>query len=185
MHSFTGSPDDGARPGGGVIFDQSGNLYLTTGFGGANDSGTVYQLSPPFYYGSILYSFQGGSDGAGPAGGVIFDQSGNLYGATTTGGSGGGGTVFELTPSGSGWTFTLIYSFTGGAYCGPRGNLVMDGAGNLYGTTRCDGTYNQGSVFKLTPSSGGWTESDLYDFTGGSDGGSPFSKVVIDANGNL
>jgi len=113
------------------------------------------------------------------------DQSGNLYGATTTGGSGGGGTVFELTPSGSGWTFTLIYSFTGGAYCGPRGNLVMDGAGNLYGTTRCDGTYNQGSVFKLTPSSGGWTESDLYDFTGGSDGGSPFSNVVIDANGNL
>src|ERR1019366_2845509 len=124
---------------------------------------------------NVLYSFQNGSDGAYPAGGLIADASANLYGTTTS------GTVFELSPSNGSWTFTLLYSFTGGG--GPRGSLTMDQAGNLYGTTLQDGN-GLGSVFKLTPSNGTWTETDLYDFRG-SDGEKPMGGVTLDSNGNL
>jgi uncharacterized repeat protein (TIGR03803 family) len=98
-----------------------------------------------------------------------------------------GGSVFELNPSGGGWTFTLLYNLSGlnRNPCGPREDLFMDAEGNLYGTTYCDGAYGLGSVFKLSPSSGGWTYADLHDFTGGTDGGNPISNVVIDAEGNL
>ncbi len=81
------------------------------------------------------------------------------------------------------WNFSLLYSFTGDY--GPRESLTMDSAGNLYGTTYEDGAYDRGSVFKLSPSADGWTYTDLYDFTGGSDGEGPISNVVIDAQGNL
>ena len=137
--------------------------------------------------GKYFYSFQSGNDGGYPVAGLIFDQSGNLYGATSDGGSGGGGTFFDLTFSNGIWTLNTLYSFTGiaGNQCGPWGTLVMDGAGNLYGTTLCDGAKNAGSVFKLTLSSGKWTYTSLHDFTGGSDGGNPISNVVFDANGNL
>jgi uncharacterized repeat protein (TIGR03803 family) len=131
---------------------------------------------------NVLYSFQGGSDGGNLIGSLIFDNSGNLYGTTYWGGE-GGGTVFKLTPSGASWTYSLIYNLTGGG--GPAASLTMDAAGNLYGTTAADGAYGAGSVFKLTPSNGGWTETDLYDFTGGSDGANPWSNVTFDANGNL
>src|SRR5208283_1354867 len=129
----------------------------------------------------------GGNDGMGRSAGLIFDPSGNLYGATVAGGQGGGGTVFELTPSNGGWTYSLLYSFTGtaGENCGPSRTLLLDGAGNLYGTTDCDGAYGWGNVFELTPSGGRWTYSSLYDFKGGTDGGNPHSNIVIDANGNL
>ena len=117
---------------------------------------------------------------------MIFDPSGNLYGATEIGGSGSGGTVFKLTPAGNGnWTYTLIYSFTAtGENCGPGWTLAMDSAGNLYGTTTCDGVNHAGSVFKLTPSGGNWTYTSLHDFTGG-DGYNPQCSVVFDARGNL
>jgi len=121
-----------------------------------------------------------------PNGGLIFDRSGNLYGSTTTYGSGGGGTAFELVPSSGNWTFSLLYSF--GEYInsgGPYGSLTMDAADNLYGTTLEDGAYGYGSVFKLTPSSGSWTYTSLHDFTGGSDGGYPWGNVVFDMNGNI
>jgi len=105
------------------------------------------------------------------------------------GGSGGGGTVFKLTPSSGSWTYSLVYSFTGGhpgyGGAGPIANLAIDGAGNLYGTTAADGAYDVGTVFKLTPSGGSWTYTSLHDFTGGSDGGYPESNVTFDANGNL
>ena len=83
------------------------------------------------------------------------------------------------------WTVNTLYSFAGtaGNRCGPRATLVMDGAGNLYGTTYCDGANNAGSVFKLTYP--GWTYTSLHDFTGGSDGGNPYSNVVFDSSGNL
>jgi|SRR5271157_220116 len=176
---------DGVAPSSGVLFDNAGNLDGTTEGGGSGYLGTVFQLVPSNggWTNYILYSFQNGNDGGYPGAGLIFDQSGNLYGATSTGGTGGGGTVFKLTPYGS--SYSLVYSFTGGFVCGP-GTLVMDGAGNLYGTTYCDGANNLGSVFKLTPSSGNnWTYTSLHDFTGGSDGGSPISNVVFDTSGNL
>jgi len=131
----------------------------------------------------VLYTFQNGSDGGLPFAGLIKDQLGNLYGATSSGSQGGGGTVFEMMPPGNSWKFSALYGFSGTG--GPQGNLIMDQAGNLYGTTTNDGMFGQGSVFKLTPSGGDWTETDLYSFTGGSDGANPYSNIVFDANGNL
>lgn len=181
-HRFSGS--DGQYPAAGVIFGPDGDLYGTTYYGGANGYGVVYQLSPPQdQTEKVLYSFQNGSDGSAVAAGLVFDNAGNLYGATTTGGSGGGGTVFELMPSNGHWTLSVLVSFTGSG--GPSSSLVMDTSGNLYGTTVSDGVYGAGNVFKLTPSGGGWTYMDLYDFTGGSDGANPFGSLVLDADGNL
>ncbi len=186
LYSFASS-NDGTNPFNGVIFDNGGDLYGTTGYGGLSIFGTVFELtrSGPGWTENVLYSFLGPTDGAYPLAGLIFDQSGNLYGATTDRGTGGGGTVFELTPSSGTWTYSLVYSFTGGAECGPAGTLVMDGAGNLYGTTVCDGAHGKGSVFRLTPSNNGWTYTSLHDFTGGNDGANPSSNVVFDASGNL
>ena len=95
----------------------------------------------------------------------------------------GGGTVYELSPSTGGWTFTTLYSLPGSD--GSYANLTMDAAGNLYGTTFGDGAYGHGNVFKLTPSNASWTYTSLYDFTGGSDGSGSWSNVTLDANGNL
>ena len=183
---------DGHYPISGVILDSAGNFYGTTYLGGSANVGTAFQLVPSNggLTENLHYSFQGGSDGSLPVGaGLIPDGSGNLYGAAPDAGTGGGGTVFELSPgSGGSWAFTTLYSFTGspsnGNGCGPWGLLVMEG-GNIYGTTKCDGVYGYGNVFELTPSNGGWTYTDLYDFTGGNDGAYPISNVVLDASGNL
>ena len=122
----------------------------------------------------VLYSFTGGADGSQPTQGLIFDQAGNLYGATSEGGAYGHGTVFQLTPSSDGsWTESVLYSFTGGSdgdY--PNwGGLAFDTANNLYGTTNIGGAYGAGTLFELSPNSDGtWTESVLHHFTGKSDG---------------
>ena len=191
LYSFSGG-NDGSEPASGVILDEAGNLYGITyqggGIGcGGRGCGTVFQLSPSGsgWKETILYSFTGGSDGGNPYGGLIFDQSGNLYGTTLFGGSGGGGTVFELSPSGGGWTFTLVYALTG-YDAGPVGSLAMDGAGNLYGTTNANGAYGNGSVFKLQPSNGGWIYTTLHDFTyRGPDGSLPVAGPTVDAKGNV
>ena len=121
LYSFSGS--DGAHPYNGVIFDNAGNLYGTTQAGGLGGYGTVFELmhSRTGWTENVLYNFQGGSDGGYPYAGLIFDQSGNLYGATSNGGSGGGGTVFELTPSGTGsWTlYPALQLYRSHANCGP------------------------------------------------------------------
>ena len=186
LYAFAGTPD-GADPYGGLVFDNAGNLYGMTTQGGSAGFGTVFELSPSGggWTEKVIYNFQGGSDGDYPTAGLLIDQSGNLYGSSSDGGTGGGGTVFDLTPSGGSWTYNLIYSFTGGTRCGPWATLSMDGAGNLYGTTVCDGANNDGNVFELTPSSGSWTYSSLYDFAGGNDGRRPYSNVTIDSAGNL
>ncbi|MGA2372798.1 MAG: choice-of-anchor tandem repeat GloVer-containing protein [Candidatus Korobacteraceae bacterium] len=178
--------EDGNNPLGGVVFDRSGNLYGVFWEGGLCDVGAVYQLSPlgSSWTEQTLYGFPcSGDDGLYPTGGLIIDQSGNLYGTTLESGSSGGGTVFELTPANGGWTFNTQYSFLGNV--GPEAKLIMDAAGNLYGTTYYDGAYGAGSVFKLTPSNGGWTYTSLHDFSAGSDGALPVSNVVFDANGDL
>jgi uncharacterized repeat protein (TIGR03803 family) len=140
---------------------------------------------------SALYSFSGSSDPKFPYAGLIFDKSGNLYGTTESGGANTLGTVFEMSPNANGtWTETVLYSFTGAADGGqPYGGLVLDAAGNLYGTTNYGGSTNCnsgcGTVFKLTPGSGGWTESVIYTFTGGADGREPYARLRFDAAGNL
>ena len=186
IYAFGGAPD-GANPFGGLVFDNAGNLYGMTTQGGSAGFGTVFELSPSGggWTEKVLYNFQGASDGDYPTAGLLLDQSGNLYGSTSDGGTGGGGTVFELIPSGGGWTYKLLYSLTGGAKCGPWGTLAMDGAGNLYGTTVCDGANNDGNVFELKPAGGSWTYSSLYDFTGGNDGRRPFGNVTFDSQGNI
>lgn len=193
LYSFTGG-EDGSQPKSGVILDQAGNLYGTTLYGGANARGTVFQLthSDSGWTEKVLHSF--GSDGSGPYGGLIFDQSGNLYGTTQTEYMGqGNGTVFMLSPSGDDWTLTNLYSFPSG-FTYPYARLTMDAAGNLYGTTSYylfgasyfGGDTGEGSVFKLAFSNGIWTYVDLHEFTGrNGDGDGPSGSVVVDANGNL
>ncbi len=177
----------GEYPLNSAILDSQGNLYTTTEYSDApppNEWGTVIQLVNSFgWTGSDIHVFTGGpSDGNTVYGGLVFDQAGNLYGDTFLGGENNGGTVFAMSPSNGGWTFNVIYSFTGS---GPWASLTIDAAGNLYGTSTGSGAYGYGNVFKLTPSNGGWTYTSLHDFTGGSDGKLPVSVVSIDGNGNL
>lgn len=187
LYSFAGP--DGAYPVNGLVSDKGGNLFGTTGMGGANDAGTIFELTYVVGVGwteRVLYSFQNGSDGARPHGALIFDGAGNLYGAASNGGDNSGGTIFELSPSGDTWTFKLLYSITGQTYCGPLATLSMDGAGNLYGTTFCGGAYDMGSVFELSNTENGWVYTSLHDFTGGADGGMRvYSNVSIDIDGTL
>ena len=206
LWNFGQVPNDGAAPASGVIFDQHGNLYGTTVSGFVSDGcgifnpggcGTVYELIPgsPWTESILKQSFQPFSEGAASYAGVTFDSSGNVYSTTTADGLNGGGTVFELAANNN-WTFDLLYSLTGGnggtGQCdncsGPYGTLIMDAAGDLYGTTLADGAFSKGSVFELTPSNGGWIYTDLYDFCSQAsctDGAYPYSSLVFDASGNL
>ena len=186
IHEFHGT--DGTSPYSGVTFDDQGNFYGTAWYGGANNAGSVYEMSPSGsgWIFQVIYNFQGNPDGALPVGAPILDAAGNLYGTTETSGPGGGGTVFELSPSGSGWNFTLLYSFPGSSTMyGPTDTLAMDAAGSLYGTTVNVGAFGQGSVFKLTRNGGGWSFTDLHDFTGGADGANPIGSVALDPSGNI
>jgi uncharacterized repeat protein (TIGR03803 family) len=178
---------DGQYAWGGVTFDASGNLYGVFSQGGPGGYGALYKLTPSghSWTESTVHGFTfHGNDGATPEGGLIRDAAGNLYG-TTVHDSTGGGTIFKLTPSGGNWSFDFLYGLTGGIDLGPYDKLVMDGAGNLYGTTFADGQYGYGSVFKLTHSGNGWTYTTLHDFTNGSDGSNPMCALVVDSSGNL
>ena len=183
--SFLGD-GNGAYPLAGVILDNAGNIYgtsLTT----TGNGGQIFELTPsgPGWTKHDLYNFQGGSDGSAPEGGLVFDQAGNLYGAATNGGSGGGGTAFELVHANGEWSFSLLYSFAGPSYGGATATLLMDSSGNLFGTAQIDGAYGYGSVFKLTRTDNGYTYTSLHDFTGESDGGTPRSTLVFDGAGNV
>ncbi len=187
LYSFGDLPD-GREPYGGLIFDNEGNLWGTTAFGGANNQGTIFKLTNMPGVGwqkTTVYTFQRATDGSDVEGGLVMDSSGNFYGTTADGGSGVGGTVFELSPSGDMYTFKVLYSFSGYYFCGSRASLTMDAAGNLYGTTHCDGAYQSGNVFKLTNTPNGWVYSSLYDFSGGSDGNEPDGVVSLDSDGTL
>jgi uncharacterized repeat protein (TIGR03803 family) len=180
---FNGGPG-GANPAGGVIADAAGNLYGATVYGGTNDFGTVFKVTPSGIQ-TVLHSFAGGSDGAQlqsgaqiPSG-LLADAAGNLYGTTTLGGLNNMGTVFKVTTAGN---ETVLYSFTGadGAY--PLAGLLADAAGNLYGTKSEGGAYGRGTVFKITTSG---IQTVLYSFTGGSNGAYPAAGLIADAAGNL
>jgi hypothetical protein len=188
IYPFTNGQDGGNPT--ALVFDGSGNLYGPAAAGGQPGCtgfgcGTIFKLSPSQsgWIEQTLYSFHDGSDGSDPQGGVILDNAGNVYGSTCCG-DGTGGTIFEISPSGGVWNFSLMYRY-GGAGLGPWGNLVRDSAGNLYGASVMNGLYNNGVVFKLTPADGGWIYTSLHDFTGGSDGEWPEGGLTIDSAGNI
>ena len=186
-HAFKGP--DGAIPTAALIQDAAGNLYGTTSAGGnsncAGGCGVVFKLSPGKRE-TVLHQFSGApSDGAGPDGRLVMDDSGNLYGTTSAGGASNLGTVFKLDVSG---TETLLHSFSGGSDgANPYAGLIMV-AGDLYGTTESGGTgticpNGCGTVFKIDASG---NETVLYSFAGGtSDGADPKAGLTLDSNGNL
>ena len=195
IYSFTGGLD-GSNPASQLIFDKAGNAYGTTVTGGAYDCGTVFELTPLSggkWQQSVLYNFTCFGDGKNPYGGVTFDGSGNLYGTTVAGGSGGEctgdgcGVVYELTQAGGSWNESVLYNFTGGDDgFGPGGGVVFDKAGNLYGTTPDGGAYSEGVVYQLSPNNGQWKQAVVHAFTGGGDGAvGSLGLLLLDAGGNL
>lgn len=195
LHSFGGGAD-GTIPYGSLVFDAAGNLYGTTLGGGAYQLGTAFELvhSPGGGWAEkMLHEFgNGNADGLEPRAGLIFDAAGNLYGTTEGGGAYGIGSVFELSPKpGGGWTEAVLYNFCPTLTCAdgntPTGSLILDTAGNLYGTTSGGGTLGKGTAFELTPSAGGiWTETVLHTFgDDGTDGANPEGAMIFDATGNL
>jgi uncharacterized repeat protein (TIGR03803 family) len=189
LHTFTGANGDGANPFGPLVFDATGNLFGTTTRGGTHNAGTVFELSPATggnWTATTLYSFSN-SSGNAPDAGVIFDSIGNLYGTTSSDGDICGckfGTVFELVAGAGGtWTEKTLHTFTTDG-SGP-GGVIFDSAGNLYGVTFVGASSGDGTVFELSPGSGGtWTATQLHVF-GGTDGAGPVGSLVFDSSGNL
>ena len=170
LYSFTGGAD-GAQPHQALIFDQAGNLYGTTFYGGTYGAGTVYRLSPNgdgTWNQTVLYSFTGGADGGYTDWGrLAFDAAGNLYGVTVFAGQYGQGTLFKLAPNPDGtWTESVLHQFTGGEDGSmPRTTPFLDTAGNLYGTAAYGGAYGCGTVYKMTPGPGNeWTFGVIHQF---------------------
>jgi uncharacterized repeat protein (TIGR03803 family) len=238
LHKFAGGPTDGLEPQTGLIQDAAGTFYGTTAAGGSGpfgQCGTVFKMSKSGKV-SVLHSFLDG-DGCQPIGGLVMDAVGNMYGVTSSGGSTGLGTVFKITKTGkvtSLHTFTgepdgalplgiLVLDKAGNIYgttpnggdpncttqhqgCGivfkidtrgkehilhsfllpegglPYAGLLLDAAGNLYGTTSGFAAHNWGSIFKLDKKR---KFTKLYDFTGGADGGFPFAGLTQDKAGNF
>ena len=175
LYAFPGAPE-GSFPAAGVLRDPAGNLYGTTFEGGAHDAGVVYKVDAAGQE-TVLYSFTGGADGGNPDAGVTRDAAGNLYGTTLRGGAAGGyagfGVVYKVDPTGH---ETVLHTFTGGADgWDPSSGVVLDAAGNLYGTAG-------EVVYKLDP---GGNLTVLYTFTGGADGSLPKGDVIRDPEGNL
>jgi uncharacterized repeat protein (TIGR03803 family) len=175
LYSFTIGAD-GTSPFAGVILDSSGNLFGTTYAGGTANAGVVYKLDP-LGNETVLYSFTGETDGANPSAGVVEDPAGNLYGTAAFGGAAGAGVVYEVDAAGS---YTVLYSFSGGAAgANPYAGVILDPAGNLYGTTYLGGP---GAVYKLD------TAGDLtvlHSFTGGAGGENPYASLILGPAGSL
>jgi hypothetical protein len=183
---------DGDNQGSPIVFDGKGNIFGTIRFGGEQENGAVYELTPQSngsYTGNLIYQFTDTSgDGEYPFGGVVLDAKGNVYGTTDFGGEFNNyGTVWELMPNGSGgWTESVIYDFTGkndGAF--PAAPLTIDASGNLYGTTTFAGANSIGTAFELSPNGAAWNFSLLYSFGNNPGDGYQASKLIFDAKGNL
>ncbi len=199
LHSFNDNGRDGYAPYDRLIFDPAGNLYGTTTRGGSSGTGCggqgcgiVFQLTPGTkgWTEKVLHSF--GKNGYDPWGGVVSDKAGNLYATTNAGGASGCGAVFKLAPGTSGkWTVRMLHSFAKDTNdgCAPVAGLIVDKAGNFYGTTFYGGFYNDGTVFKLTLGANGkWTEKVVHNFNWSlyvKDGTSPGAGLILDAKGNL
>jgi hypothetical protein len=199
-------PSGSIVPTGSLVFDSAGNLYGATLLRDTGtEDGVVFELTPQQngqWVESILYEFMGGSDGAVPNGGLVFDASGNLYGTTRSGGNDkaceyrGCGVVFELSPALGAWTESILYTFCSQRKCGdgaiPVAGVIFDAKGNLYGTTSKDSGCPSnnavcGTVFELAPNSkGSWVERVIHRFILlSSDGFGPEAGVIFDSAGHL
>lgn len=175
LHSFGGA--EGAFPQGSVIIDPKGNVFGTVP--NASKGGCVYKIDAGGNF-SILYTFAGGPDGMAPTGSLARDTKGNVYGTTFEGGAHGFGIIFKVDKYGN---ETVLHSFTGKSDgASPLSGLIIDSAGNLYGTTFGGSRYGLGAVFIFTPTGHLTT---LHSFRGGSDGEVPYGGVTRDAKGNL
>jgi hypothetical protein len=200
LYPFSLNANSGIYPN-AVVFDTAGNLYGTTSGGGNlctfTQCGVVFELSPTSlgWTESVLHYFSG-LDGARPIGGLIFDADGSLYGTTANGGNSGCGgagcgVIFELSPTSSGWTETILHTFTGGKDGGePIGGLTSDAKGNLYGTASIGGSSSKcssgcGTAYRLRRTSNAWIFGVLHSFTGGSDGAEPSAALVVNSTGSL
>lgn len=209
LYTFQGS-SDGNAPTARVVFGPDGALYGTTLYGGnfngnTDGWGVVFRLTPSDHVcasvscpwtETVIYSFTGAADGGNPGpGDLILDSTGNIYGTTQDGGivdpacfnpTQGCGVVYKLAHSGSSWTESVLYSFTGSSDGdNPMGGVIFDQQGNLYGTAYAGGASNYGTVYGLAPSGSGWTETTLHSFSGYTDGQYPAAGLISDASGNL
>ncbi len=206
LYSFPGILANGVGPSAPLTFAPDGSIYGTTNNGGRalcfEGCGTVFHLTPPLnpckttlcpWTETVIYSFQGGTDGYSPMySGVVFDSAGNLYGTTSQGGANSLGTVYELTKSAGTWSKTILHNFAGaGDGDLPMSGVILDAAGNLYGTANeggdlsCDADLGCGTVYELSPSLSGWTETTLYTFEMNDIGNDPIGGLVFDRSGNL
>lgn len=213
LYAFCSLPKcaDGRYPAAGLVMDAAGNLYGTTQVGGSSDDGgVVFELIPnadksAWQY-QLLHKFcaRDCRAGAQPAGGVILDEAGNLYGVTTNGGANGYGTVYELVRAGSRWKAKVLLDFcfecaggqnpaSGLTYAGAASGAPYDGASPLYGTTEFGGAHSDGAtfggvVYSLAPVGGAWQQTVLYGFCAlknCKDGAHPTSPLIVDAAGDL
>jgi hypothetical protein len=199
IYVFKGAPDAG-DPRGTLVADASGTLFGATLTGGTDNDltglgglwGAIFAVASPkgAYAERVIYSFHGGTDGWRPYGKLAVGRGGVLFGATSDGGLGSGGTIFSLTATPAGYVHRIVYAFAGGADgSGPLGGLTRAAGDIYYGTTAFGGspacTYGCGTVFRIARRGRRYVETVLYAFAGGSDGERPKSSIVIDRDGNL
>ena len=195
LYRFSGDPG-GWEPIGPPVIAKDGSILGVTSFGGSQNAGTIFRLTPgPHgYKESVVYNFPRGTGGTLPQAGLAIDHHGNIYGTTMYGGSthgycgsaGGCGTVFKLTPAGSGYSESVIYAFTGTDGNLPTGTLtVNERTGAIFGTTFWGGTEGNGTVFKLSPHGSSYSESVLHSFKGNADGFLPEGTLLLERGGTL
>ncbi len=190
LASFTGGAG-GATPEGALIADASGNLFGTTSTGGTAGDGTVFELlrtATGYATTPLVLASLTSSDGSGPVGGLVMDAAGNLFGVQPTGGALGYGAVFEVAKTATGYaaTATVVASFSRTDGSGPMGSLIMDAAGNLYGTAEFGGANQDGVVYKIAKTAVGYAAAPtvLMSFNG-TNGQDPVAGLATDAAGDL
>ena len=196
LYKFTGGADGGNPYSATILFDSAGSIYSTTFNGGSSlcssGCGVIYKMTKTngVWAENVIYTFTNGTDGAHPWSGLTADHNGNFFGTTSTGGAGGFGTVFELSPNGSGgWNLRTLHSFSGQPDGGtPYSGLTFDASGNLFGATSAYGAGNGGTIYELTPAGGGnWNFQTVFTFTGPNGGlqPGPLAYLTFDALGIL
>ncbi len=185
LYAFTGASDS-AHPQAGLVFDKAGNLFGTTAGGTGDGVGSVFELSPSNgnWKKSTLYTFVGGNDGSTPLSALTPGANGIFYGTTVFGGPQNLGTVYQVTKTGSKWTETILYAFSGADGAEPLAGSLLIRHNALYGTTNFGGTSNQGTVFSLSENNNSIIENVLYSF-GGASGENPYGGLSADAAGNF